>query len=201
MLTGFQITPDGMVYVRNEGAIYADTLVNFEADYGAPAPSLISGSIQMLYEPGKRCFYADADGVIGGEELPWAPGDAIVAACTDLLAAKTAREYVEPEEPAEPEFGSVSPSHVASILKVTVEDGDIAAVEGAFNTIGAFYDDVGLYTIYFINEQPDTNYFALASGATLREVDKQVDYLTVEALDANGSRYDPPCFGVNFYRI
>jgi len=97
MQTGFQITSEGQVLVRNEGAIYADTLANFALDYGQSAPSLPGEATQMLYEPGKRCLYATSEGVIGGEELPWAAGDTIVAACADLLAAKAAREHVEEE--------------------------------------------------------------------------------------------------------
>lgn len=102
---------------------------------------------------------------------------------------------------SEPEFGITPPQLVAAALNIVVSGGDIPAVDGAYNVIGAFYDDVGLYTLYFLNAQQDTNYFALASGVTLREVDKQTDYLTVEALNANGSRFDPSRFGVNIYRI
>lgn len=110
--------------------------------------------------------------------------------------------YVAPPPPAEPDFGSVPPSLVASILDVVVSDGDVSSINGAYNIIAATYDSLGLYTFYLINPQPDTNYYISSSGVILHEVDKQTDYLTVEALsDANGSRFDPSHFGVNLYRV
>lgn len=101
----------------------------------------------------------------------------------------------------EAEFGTVAPSLVASVLNVVVANSDIPSMDGAFNIIGAFYDELGQYTFLLLTEQPDTNYFVQASGVTLREVDKGTDYFTVEALDANGVRFDPTSFGINVYRI
>lgn len=97
MQTGFQITPEGMVFVRNGGTIYADTLANFADDAGEAAPALPNGATQQLYEPGKRHLYADADGVIGGGDMPWPWGDAIIAACDALLTAQAAR--IAPDAP------------------------------------------------------------------------------------------------------
>lgn len=201
MNTGFQITKEGIVFIRNGGDIYADTLANFATDNGEAAPALAEGVVEMLYEPGRRHFHADNDGVVGGGDMPWAWGDDVIARCDVLLAAKAEREYVSPPEPTEPEFGSVQPQLAAQILSISVSNGDVQEVKGAFNSIGMFYEDTGLFTMYFINEQPDVNYFVQGSGVVLRETDKQVDYVTVEALDATGSRFDPLRFGIDVYRM
>lgn len=103
MLTGFQLTPDGDVYVRNNGTIYADTKANFETDYGQAVPALPNGILQQLYEPGKRHFYADADGVVGGGSMPWGFGDAAIAATNNLLTAQATRLKVEAPVPVEPQ--------------------------------------------------------------------------------------------------
>lgn len=92
MQNGFQLTPDGMVYVRNGGQIYADTAANFYADYGQPAPALPEGAREMIYEQGKRHLYAAADGVVGGGDMPWTWGDIVVTKTADLLSAKAARD-------------------------------------------------------------------------------------------------------------
>ncbi len=97
MQTWFQITPEGSILVRNGATIYRDTLANFTADHGSAPPALPQGALQQLYEPGKRHFYADADGVVGGGDMSWAWGDAVIAACDDLLVAQA--ERLSPPEP------------------------------------------------------------------------------------------------------
>jgi len=141
-----------------------------------------------------------------GQAFPftWHPEeDTPIANVVSALVAAEAFPIAAYEEPAniEPEFGSIAPRLVASALEVIIDNADVAEMNGTYNLIAAFYEELGLYTFYFINVQPDTNYHALAAGVILREVDKQTDYLTVEALNANGSRFDPSHFGVNLYRI
>lgn len=118
MHTGFQITPEGIVLVRNGSNIYADTLTNFAMDYGQAAPAMIEGALQQLYEPGKRHFYADSDGVMGGGNMPWAWGDSVIAATDTLLTAKSAREYVEPT-PVDTTIYTVTPRQFRLALNAT----------------------------------------------------------------------------------
>lgn len=112
---GFSITPDGFVMVMNgdPAAAYRDTLANFATDYGEPAPSLPEGAREMIYQQGVRHLYAAADGVIGGGDMPWAWGDAVIAACDDLLAAQAAR--TAPADPPPPSLEELIAAKDAAI--------------------------------------------------------------------------------------
>lgn len=107
MKKGYQRTADGLVYVRNmdvTASVYIDTLVNFSKDYGVPAPDLIEGAAEELYEPGVRHFYAASDGVMGGGDDPWDWGDAVVDGISNLLVAQQVRilASLPPPPPAPP---------------------------------------------------------------------------------------------------
>jgi len=134
MLTGFQRTPDGIIFVRNAGAIYADTQANFEADFGKSLAALPDGALQQLYEPGKRHFFADAEGVIGGGDMPWTLGDEIVAATDALLAAKAARVAANAPPPPAPSIPTVSRRQLLIQLKtaglISAEEAVAAAQTG-----------------------------------------------------------------------
>jgi hypothetical protein len=189
-----------IIRVQSGSSVYVDTPDNFAADYGQAAPSLPEGIGERLYEPGVRHPLSTSGDVLAGGDMPWTFGDDVIADLSNIIVAKSVRENAPIPEDIEPEFGSVPPRLSAQILSISVADGDVQQVKGAFNAIGMFYEEMGLYTLYFINEQPDTQYFVHGAGVVLRETDKQVDYVTVEALDANGSRFDPLRFGINVYR-
>lgn len=129
MQTGFQITPEGTVLVRNSGNIYADTLANFATDYGQAAPAMIEGALQQLYEPGKRHFYADSDGVMGGGDMPWVWGDKVIASTDTLLAAKAIREW--PEDTGPQPILSVTPRQFRLALNATGMRANIEAYVAA----------------------------------------------------------------------
>lgn len=109
-----------------------------------------------------------------------------------------------PQEPEPPEPGTVPPRLVASALSIVVDNGDVAAVEGSYNLVGAAYMDVGTYLVLFMTEQPDTEYYVqINGGAPCMEItDKGTDYIIVTAKDAvGGAAVDPSQFGVQVYRF
>jgi hypothetical protein len=109
-----------------------------------------------------------------------------------------------PPQPSQPPAFLVPPYLVASALgmAVTPATGDISSVGGMFNIGAAMYLDVGVYWMFFVQSQPDTNYFAIITGAAvdMTMTERGIDYFVIEAKDASGNHIDPPQLSVQVYR-
>lgn len=106
--------------------------------------------------------------------------------------------------PAPPEPGTKPPVLVASALSITVSNGDISGVDGAFNLVAAIYLDVGQYMLLFLAPQPDASYFALVSGSApnFTIAEQTADYIIIQAMtDSPGSPIDPERFSVQVFRM
>src|SRR5437667_12040575 len=81
---------------------------------------------------------------------------------------------------------STPPRMVGAAFNIMIENGDIPAVGGLFNIVGAIYLDVGFYMLMFVEPQPDTNYFAVITGdaPTKRVGEATTEYFMLEARDA-----------------
>lgn len=110
----------------------------------------------------------------------------------------------DPYTPPEASPGTVPPRLIASAFGITIAGGDVTDMSGVFNLVAAIYIDVGQYMLLFIEPQPDADYFAVVSGDApcLRVVDRQVDYLVIEARDAVAGNYvDAGLISVQAYRF
>jgi hypothetical protein len=84
--------PDGMVFVRVDGEVYADTKENFERDFSVTFPPLPEGAIERIYDQGRRhAIQAEGD-VIGGGEMPWKLGDQVINGLGTALKNKKQRD-------------------------------------------------------------------------------------------------------------
>lgn len=132
------------------------------------------------------------------------PADAANRDYQAYLAWQTAGGVADPYEPPAVEPGTMPPRLVASALSVAVAGEDVAAVEGVFGLAAAAYLDVGLYMLFFLTPQPDTEYFAVINGGApcMNVFEKSTDYLIIEAKAAvDGIAVDPAQFGVQIFRI
>ncbi|KRQ99284.1 hypothetical protein [Bradyrhizobium valentinum] len=96
------------------------------------------------------------------------------------------------------------PKTVAAAFNIKIVDGWIPTIDGMFNIGAAIYLDVGLYMLFFVEAQPDTNYFALITGdAPVKRVgEATVEYFTIEVKDGpDGSGFDPASLSVQVMRI
>lgn len=109
----------------------------------------------------------------------------------------------EVADPYQPEASTTPPRLIACAMGVTVNGGDIASIDAAFNLVAAIYLDIGQYMLLFLNPQPDAVYQPLVTGAAVRfsVIEKTSDYLIVEASDGVGAPSDAPVFNVQVYRM
>ena len=96
--------PDGNVYVRVDGATYADTPANFASDFGYPLPELPQGMTERIYDQGRRHVLAGetaAGAVTMGDEMPWPLGDQTIdnveAGLSNQQARAAAKTALAPE--------------------------------------------------------------------------------------------------------
>ena len=88
--------PDGFMYVRTPTATYADTIANFEEDFGVKVPPLPEGVDDRIYAPGVRHALMSTEvGLVDGGPMPWEFGDAVIAALDAGLAKQTVRRVRE----------------------------------------------------------------------------------------------------------
>jgi hypothetical protein len=97
MTNRFQQNADGAVVVIAGAQHYADTVANFETDFGQSVPALPSGAKERLYEPAVRHPLCADGNVIAGGALSWGFGDAAIAAIGSLLNAQAARAGAPPD--------------------------------------------------------------------------------------------------------
>jgi hypothetical protein len=95
MKAEFHQHPDGFVYVRTDAATYADTLENFEGDFGVTIPALPEGAEERVYTQDKRHAVMGDGNIIEGGPMPWDLGDQIIASVQSGLAAQVTRKQTE----------------------------------------------------------------------------------------------------------
>lgn len=85
----------------------------------------------------------------------------------------------------------------------SVSNGDIAEIGVAGRFVSAIYADIGLYYLFFAEEQPDTAYLAKAydDGARVSVIEKSTSYIAVQALDAAGNPVDPVEISIEIIRV
>lgn len=100
-------------------------------------------------------------------------------------------------------FSPPVPAMFAAAFNLTVGNGEVTGIEAGAGLAAAMYLDVGTYLLFFLVEQPDTNYFPEANdeNAFVQVTEKGVDYIIVSATDGNGNPVDPARFNVKLYRI
>jgi len=90
--------PDGMVFVRVDGATYGDTPDNFLSDFGFLLPELPEGVNERIYDQGRRHIFAgrtDDGAVIIANAMPWPLGDNAILNIEAGLSAQTTRKAAE----------------------------------------------------------------------------------------------------------
>jgi hypothetical protein len=90
--------PDGMVFVRVDGATYGDTPDNFLSDFGFLLPELPEGVNERIYDQGRRHIFAgrtDDGAVIIANAMPWPLGDNAILNIEAGLSAQTTRKVAE----------------------------------------------------------------------------------------------------------
>ena len=81
---------DGGVLIRSGGNEYQDSVANYALDAGAAFPALPPGDIGRAYIPGER--HKTTNGKKATQyPLPWAAGDDILTALSDIIASKANR--------------------------------------------------------------------------------------------------------------
>lgn len=105
----------------------------------------------------------------------------------DELAAASARSIVT----------------TAAAFGLGVTAGEITGIEAAAGFGAGLYLDVGSYLLLLDQVQSDTNYWPKAydDAASVRVIEKGLDYVLVEAKDVNGDAVDPETFNVELVRI
>ena len=106
--------------------------------------------------------------------------------------------------PPSPLVVSQPPVLVAAALNINVVDGDITGIDGLFNIIGGAYLGVGVYWLFFTDEEPDATYYAIITGdAPAKTMTEQhTDFFVIETLDGiGGAHIDPPQTSVQIFRI
>lgn len=121
-----------------------------------------------------------AAGTIIGRDALTGPQNAAL----DAVIAAHDPEAAPVEEPA-----ALPPRVVAAAFGVQVADGDVAAIAGPFNVVGAFYEGVGVYTFVY-NAEVSADCFVTFSDPRLSAVVQETGFCTAEARDSGGTLID-----------
>lgn len=91
----------------------------------------------------------------------------------------------------------------AAAFGLGISAGEITGIEAAAGFGAGLYLDVGSYLLFLDTVQADTNYYPKAydDAASVRVIEKGLDYVLVEAKDINGAPVDPGTFNVELVRI
>jgi hypothetical protein len=86
---------DDRIWVRTDTVTWADTVANFDLDFGEPPPPLPQGINIRVYEPGIRHALQKDNDVVGGGPMPWPDGDWALDYVQTAAAAQEARQIKE----------------------------------------------------------------------------------------------------------
>lgn len=124
--------------------------------------------------------------------------------------------WVDTDNPTPPTEGEVNavlhpevfPSTPALIAmgQMILMDGDVSSVTISAALAGAFMFDVGEFWVFFLVEQPDTNYMALAyDGGSVRafvqDDEKATDHFVIRTTDFTGTPMNPPALNFEIKRV
>lgn len=112
----------------------------------------------------------------------------------DLIA------YLDPPMPITPVL------YAMGQIKLTGDLTDVAEVSVSAKLAGAFMFDAGEFWVFLAEEQPDTNYLALAyDGGSVRafiqDDEKFVDYFIIRTTDFAGVPTNPPALNFEVRRV
>lgn len=103
---------------------------------------------------------------------------------------------------------SPSPSTPSLIAmgQMILADGDVSSVTISAALAGAFMFDVGEFWVFFLLEQPDANYMALAyDGGSVRafvqDDEKATDHFVIRTTDFTGTPTNPPALNFEIKRV
>lgn len=90
--------------------------------------------------------------------------------------------------------------------QMILTDGDVSSVTISAALAGAFMFDVGEFWVFFLVEQPDTNYMALAyDGGSVRafvqDDEKATDHFVIRTTDFTGTPTNPPALNFEIKRV
>lgn len=84
--------PDGSFCVFGDAGAYRDTIENACLDFGQDIPAMPEGCTEQIYTAGIRHALMVGGDVVGGGDVPWALGDALIASLAQALSAQVARQ-------------------------------------------------------------------------------------------------------------
>jgi hypothetical protein len=98
-----------------------------------------------------------------------------------------------------------SPALIA-MGQMILTDGDVSSVTISAALAGAFMFDVGEFWVFFLEEQPDANYMALAyDGGSVRafvpDDEKFTDHFVIRTDDFTGTPTNPPALNFEIKRV
>ncbi len=95
------------------------------------------------------------------------------------------------------------PKIVAAAMSVTIDGGDVSALDGAFNIAAALYLGPGQFMLLLYNPLPDANYYVVAQGdlVACQPVERAPDYFTLETRNGSGDLADPSRLCVQVYKV
>lgn len=127
-------------------------------------------------------------------EVPYTP-DEETAADAAYAAEQAAQALVVPSTPV-----------LMAMGQMILTDGDVSSVTISAALAGAFMFDVGEFWVFFLDEQPDTNYMALAyDGGSVRafvqDDEKATDHFVIRTTDFTGTPTNPPALNFEIKRV
>lgn len=104
-----------------------------------------------------------------------------------------------------PEVFPSTPALIA-MGQMILTDGDVSSVTISAALAGAFMFDVGEFWVFFLVEQPDINYMALAyDGGSVRafvqDDEKATDHFVIRTTDFAGTPTNPPALNFEIKRV
>lgn len=104
-----------------------------------------------------------------------------------------------------PEVFPSTPALIA-MGQMILTDGDVSSVTISAALAGAFMFDIGEFWVFFLIEQPDTNYMALAyDGGSVRafvqDAEKATDHFVIRTTDFAGTPTNPPALNFEIKRV
>ena len=152
-----------------------------------------------------------------GEVPAWrqqSVGDALAQfdLTTEELLAECEAAGVVPQAPPQPvcpvaassaEAVAAPPQLIAAAMSVSIANGDVAALEGAFNIAAAIYLGVGQVLLLFYSPMNSANYYVVSQGdvAMSKPTEIVADYFVVETRDGSGNLADPSHLCIQVYRV
>lgn len=136
---------------------------------------------------------------------PDTPGFEDAVACADEVGpgwAWDGEEFTAPEMADQPPPPAPSTPVCVATATLSVSEGVLEGVETAVGLSMAFAIDVGVYWVFFSQEQPDMNYNwnAGASSGTINVSSRDLTMMELRAYDG-GAPADPSEISIQVFRV